>query len=89
MQLRRPPAKVAQSPSSLSSRPPLIPFLTDLIQDLYLKELRTYKAPPVVSQPSVHFRSLPLTPVETGQGCPCGRCEGLLRSSSALCTRAS
>jgi F-type H+-transporting ATPase subunit h len=50
MQLRRPPAEVTQSPTLCHSRPPLMPLVTDLIQDLYLKELKTYKAPLVVSR---------------------------------------
>lgn len=29
----------------------LTPFAADLVQDLYLKELKSYKAPPAVSQP--------------------------------------
>jgi hypothetical protein len=64
MQPRRPSAKVAINlrtpsvPGLASDSDTPLPFITDLIQDFYLKELRTYKAPPVVSH-TIRVSGLP------------------------------
>src|SRR6266702_2892740 len=48
------------SPTLCFFRPALTPLLADLVQDLYLKELRTYKVPPAVRS-SIHPSLSPAT----------------------------
>ncbi|KAH9003672.1 ATP synthase complex subunit H-domain-containing protein [Lactarius hatsudake] len=53
------------SPTLCFSRPTLTPLLADLVQDLYLKELRIYKAPPAAKDAhvgAVKAFSVPTTP---------------------------
>ena len=46
---------IPPSPTSLFFFPSLLTsFAADLIQDLYLKELKLYKAPPAVSRPRMY-----------------------------------